>query len=103
MKDIQKKVLEFCEKHDLNSPPEHRILDTMSELGEVAKEFLKMIEYGKKPLKYREEMKSELGDLLYSVITIANSLDIDLSSALDMVLKKYERRLKKGSVGSENE
>ena len=29
---------------------EHRILDLMSELGEVAKEVLKMSDYGKKPI-----------------------------------------------------
>ena len=68
----------------------------MSELGEVAKEILKMSDYGRKPLKYRKELKSELGDLLYSIITIANSFDIDLEEALNMVLEKYEKRLKKG-------
>jgi hypothetical protein len=30
----------------------------MSELGEVAKEVLKMSDYGRKPLKYRKELKS---------------------------------------------
>lgn len=75
----------------------------MSELGEVAKEILKMSDYGRKPLKYRAELKSELGDLLYSIITIANSFDIDLEEALNMVLEKYEKRLKKGSAGSEND
>ena len=70
-----------------------------------------MSDYGKKPLKskcqvfltYKEELKSELGDLFFSVITIANSFDVDLEEALNMVLKKYERRLKKGSAGSEND
>lgn len=75
----------------------------MSELGEVAKEILKMSDYGRKPLAYREELQLELGDLLYSVITIANSFDVDLEEALGMVLKKYETRLKKGSAGSEND
>lgn len=82
---------------------EHRVLDTMSELGEVAKEVLKMSDYGRKPAEYREELKSELGDVLYSLITIANTFDIDLEDALQKVLKKYEQRLKKGSAGSENE
>ena len=75
----------------------------MSELGEVAKEILKMSDYGRKPLKYKEEIKSELGDLLYSIITIANSFDVNLEEALKMVLEKYKKRLKKGSAGSEND
>ncbi|MBL7156453.1 MAG: MazG-like family protein [Candidatus Pacebacteria bacterium] len=103
MKNIQKRVREFCEKNNLESPPEYRLLDTFSELGEVAKEILKMTDYGRKPMEFREEMKSELGDALYSLITVANSFDIDLEQALEMVLEKYEKRIKKGGAGSEND
>ena len=103
MKEIQEKIKEFCKKHDLESSPEYRVLDTMAELGEVAKEVLKMSNYGKKPPEHREELKSELGDLLYSLITIANSLNIDLTEALDLVLEKYKKRLEKGSPDSEND
>lgn len=60
MKELQQKIKEFCKKDNLESPPEHKILDIMSELGEVAKEILKMSDYGRKPLKYKEELKSEL-------------------------------------------
>ncbi len=103
MRDIQERIKKFCKENDMESPVEHRVLDTMSELGEVAKEILKMSDYGRKPLKYRAELKSELGDLLYSIITIANSFDIDLEEALNMVLEKYKKRLNKGSAGSEND
>lgn len=103
MKELQEKIKKFCKEHNLESPAEHRVLDAISELGEVAKEILKMSDYGRKPLKYREELKSELGDLLYSIITIANLFDIDLEDALNIVLEKYEKRLKKGSAGSEND
>ena len=60
MKEIQQKIKEFCKKHNLESPPEHRLLDVVSELGEVAKEVLKMTNYGRKSLEYREEIKSEI-------------------------------------------
>lgn len=103
MKELQEKIKKFCKEHNLESPIEHRVLDTMSELGEVAKEILKMSDYGRKPLRYKEELKSELGDLLFSVITIANSFDIDLEEALNIVLEKYKKRLNKGSAGSEND
>lgn len=103
MKDIQKRVREFCEKNNLELSPEHRLLDVFSELGEVAKEILKMTDYGRKPMEFREEIKSELGDALYSLITVANSFDIDLEQALEMVLKKYEKRIEKGGIGSEYE
>lgn len=103
MKEIQEKIKKFCKENNLDSPAEHRVLDAMSELGEVAKEILKMSDYGRKEIGYREEIKSELGDLLYSIITIANSFDVDLEEALNMVLEKYKKRLSKGSPGSENE
>ncbi len=103
MKELQEKIKKFCEMHNLESPPEHRVLDTMSELGEVAKEILKMSDYGRKPVEYRSELKSELGDLLYSLITIANSFDIDLEEAVNLMLEKYEKRLKRGSASSEND
>jgi NTP pyrophosphatase (non-canonical NTP hydrolase) len=102
MKDIQKKVKLFCEKNELNSPIEHRVLDTMSELGEVAKEILKMSDYGDRPIKYNDNLKMELGDLLYSIITIANVFDIDLDEALNEVIRKYEQRMLKGSPSSDN-
>lgn len=48
MKKIQQRVKEFCKKHNLEYSPEYHLLDTMSELGEVAKEVIKMTDYGKK-------------------------------------------------------
>jgi len=103
MKEIQARIKKFCEENNMESPAEHRILDTMSELGEVAKEILKMTNYGRKPMEYRKEIESELGDVLYSLITIANTFDIDMEMAVHQVLEKYERRLKKGSADSEND
>ncbi len=103
IQELQKKIKEFCKVHNLESPPEYRILDIISELGEVSKEMLKMTDYGRKPAQFREEMKSELGDLLYSLVAIANSLNVDLDEAIKIVLAKYEKRLKKGGAGSEND
>lgn len=79
----------------MGSPPEHRVLDTLSELGEVSKEILKMSNYGRKSFEAEDKSKirSELGDLLYSLITVANSFDMGLEEVLEEALKKYEKRL----------
>jgi len=45
----------------------------------------------------------ELGDVLYSLITVANTFNIDLEDALLQVLEKYKKRLENGSLGSEND
>ena len=41
MKELQEKIKKFCKEHNLESSAEHRVLDTMSKLGdEIAKEIL---------------------------------------------------------------
>jgi NTP pyrophosphatase (non-canonical NTP hydrolase) len=102
MKEIQNKVKEFCERYELECPLEVRVLDLVSELGEFAKEIIKSTNYGKKQFEFREEIKTELGDLFFSLIVLANQLGIDLEEALSLVLEKYEKRIKeKGSPGPE--
>ncbi|MBS4176580.1 nucleotide pyrophosphohydrolase [Lederbergia citrea] len=63
------------------------------ELGELAREVNH--HYGEKPKKSTEDEKSieeELGDLLFVVICLANSLKIDLQTAHDIVLEKFNTR-----------
>lgn len=103
MKEIQHNVKTFCQEYDIEIPLEYSVLDLMSELGEIAKEILKSSNYGKKPVKHKEELKGELGDVFYSLITIANTVNVDLEDALQQSLEKYKRRLKKGSPGSEQD
>jgi len=103
LKQLQTSVTEFCRENNLESPIEHKVLDLVSEVGEVAKEILKMTNYGRKPLKFQKELAPEIGDVLYSLIVVANHFEIDLEEALEMVLEKYKKRLEKGSPGSEFE
>ncbi len=98
---MQDKVKEFCERYDLHCPLEIRVLDLVSEIGEFAKEIIKATDYGKKEFEFREGIEEELGDVLFSLIVVANQLNIDLENALDLVLKKYEKRIKeKGNASS---
>lgn len=103
MKELQQRVKMFCKDHNMDLPIELRLLDSMSELGEVAKEILRMSNYGKQPLAYKDSLQSELWDVFYTLIAMANIYDIDLEHALDVVLKKYEKRLLKWSADSINE
>ena len=103
MKDLQQKIRKFCDDNDMNAAAPSRFLDLVSEVGEVSKEVLKMNDYGRKELEFRDEIRSELGDVLFSLVALANKLDVDLENALELVLAKYEKRLKKGSAGSEND
>jgi NTP pyrophosphatase (non-canonical NTP hydrolase) len=63
------------------------------ETGELAREVNHY--YGEKPKKPDEEEKTieeELGDILFVLSCIANSLDIDLSEAFDSTMKKFASR-----------
>jgi NTP pyrophosphatase (non-canonical NTP hydrolase) len=63
------------------------------ELGELAREVNHY--YGEKPKKSSEKEKTieeELGDMLFVMICFANSLNIDLQEAHDLVMKKFNTR-----------
>ena len=101
IKELQKRILAFVRKYNLEHSPEISALDLVSEVGEIAKEILKSSNYGKRPSQQREEMKAEIGDAFYSLINLANTHKIDLEEALNLAFKKYEERLRKrGAVGS---
>lgn len=102
LNDLQNRIKKFVEENQLNSPEEACVLDLVSEVGEAAKEILKMTDYGRSPLKKNEEIKEEIGDVFYSLIVLANKFNISLEEALELALKKYQKRLKKGSLGSES-
>ncbi|MBH10688.1 MAG: nucleotide pyrophosphohydrolase [Candidatus Marinimicrobia bacterium] len=102
MKQIQEKVKIFCEENKLSLSIEHRVLDTMSEIGELSKEILKASNYGNKPIVLNDKMRLEFGDILFSLITIANSLEIDLDESINQVLEKYQKRIKKNFSPSSN-
>ena len=100
---IKKKVDDFCKQNNLSNSPEFRFLDLVSEVGELSKEILKSSDYGKKKIQLTENMKSEFGDILFSLITTANAFDVNLETELNSVLEKYERRMTKGSPDSGND
>lgn len=101
MKDIQEKVKILIKKYNLESSSEIRFIDLISEVGELGKEILKGNNYGKKEHRNTENLESEVGDVFFSLICVANELNIDLEQALDEVLKKYENRFsEKGNIGS---
>ena len=101
MNNIQEKVNELIKRYNLESPVEIRFIDLVSEVGELGKEILKGNEYGKKDFCNTENLESEIGDTFFSLICVANGLNINLQNALDNVLNKYENRFSNnGSIGS---
>ena len=100
---MQQKVKIFNEsiKKSNDMPVYARLLDIQSEIGEMAKEYLKGSKYGEDIFEMSEDFELELGDVLYSIFSLANELNIDSELALDKVLKKYKKRFdEKNNLGS---
>lgn len=73
--------------------PEIMILRLAEELGELAREVNHV--YGPKKKKASEAEGSiamELGDLLFVLVSFANSLDVDLESIFLAVMEKFRTR-----------
>ena len=101
MTDWQRRVTDFARQHDLLHDPTAHVLDLVSEVGEVAKEVLLFTDYGRRAPQSRPQLADELGDALYSLLTLAEACGVDAGAALDAALEKYERRLtERGEPGS---
>jgi len=101
MVKLQRVVQQFTSEHGLESSVAARLLDLAAEVGELAKEGLKGSDYGKQPFQQSEAWQDELGDVVFTLICLANSTDVDLEAALHGVLEKYRQRINAhGEAGS---
>ena len=102
---MQNKVNKFNNEkncHKMKMPETARLADIASELGELNKEVLKGSGYGTKEFKVTDEFVMEFGDVMYSLLSLAQETGINAEIALDIALEKYKNRIeKKGTMGSE--
>lgn len=88
--DVDKYISQFKEGY---FTPLELVARMTEELGELSREV--MHEYGPKKKKASENAGSiadEMGDILFVLICMANSLDIDLGEAHDRVMDKFNTR-----------
>lgn len=65
----------------------------VEEVGELSREINDR--YGEKPKKASEEegdVGAELADILFVIVCLANSLDLDMTQAFERVMEKYKIR-----------
>lgn len=94
--DFQKTVENFNKEkncHEKPMPISARLLDLESELGELAKEYLKPTNYGTSDFVLTEDFKLELGDVLYSIFSLAIESGADAKECLEKVIEKYRKRI----------
>ena len=93
---MQNKVKNFNDNKGVHTRPmsvSARIMDINSEMGELAKEYLKATNYGTQDFQITEDFIMEYGDVLYSLLSLANEVNIDANHSLDMILDKYQKRI----------
>ncbi|MCL5063864.1 MAG: nucleotide pyrophosphohydrolase [Firmicutes bacterium] len=74
-------------------PPSIMMLRLAEEVGELAREINHV--YGMKPKRQDESESSvamELGDCLFVLVSLANSLALDLNRVFEQVMEKFEIR-----------
>lgn len=94
MKDMQKEVDAYIGQFKEGYfSPLAMMARLTEEMGELAREINHY--YGEKPKKTTEKERSieeELGDVLFVMICMANSLNIDLETAHNIVMNKFNTR-----------
>lgn len=97
--DEQQKVAQFIQENEMEAPPAYRLLDLVSELGEVAKDAAESTDYGDCPNDL-DINSDEIGDVLFSLLALADTVEIDAGNALDEALAKYDDRITESDTAS---
>ena len=95
LQDIQRAVDALIKEewHSDYWAPLSSLARLTEEVGELAREINH--NYGEKPKKASEEVGSiatEMGDILFILASMANSIGVDLDAAFEGVMAKYQHR-----------
>jgi NTP pyrophosphatase (non-canonical NTP hydrolase) len=91
--DIQKSVDDWIKQNSGYWPPLGMLAAVMEEVGEVSREILHLTSTKiKKSSEPKNSLETELGDLFYAIVCIANSYNISLDSALKKSMDKFQTR-----------
>ncbi len=94
IKDYQKRIDDSLK---IYKKPYWHPLSQMARLSEETGEVARILNhlYGDKPKKIdekHEDLSDELADVLFTVMCLANSNDIDLDAAMDRAIAKHNTR-----------
>jgi len=101
MNNYQKTAADLAREYSLDAPGIARYADLVSEVGELGKELLAGSKYGAQELQITDDTAKEMGDVLFSLAMLANSLDLDMEACFDAAIAKYRIRFEQtGQIGS---
>ena len=73
-------------------------MDIESEIGELAKEYLKASKYGTQKFEMTDDFKEEFGDVLYAMLSLSNEVGLSAEECLDIALNKMKNRMEKNKT-----
>ena len=92
IKEAQKQVDDWISQfEDGYWPPLSQLAALVEEVGETARE-INHIEGSKTKRSGKDNLESELGDVLFALICLANSYDISLEDSFKKTMSKYDKR-----------
>lgn len=89
----QQRVQRFLDERGPTASVASRLLDLVSETGELSKEWLQATDYDQSEFAPTAGWLEELGDVYFCLLSLASLTAVDLEQALDEALAKYRRRL----------
>ena len=91
--EAQTEVKEFVKERNWQTPASDILIHMTEELGEIARNILKMKNYGGQHTSDGgDNMKEELADLFYLLLKLANETNIDLTKAFEEKMEKNAKR-----------
>ncbi|MCD6373132.1 MAG: nucleotide pyrophosphohydrolase [Thermococcus sp.] len=90
MNELQRRVDELISEFGGYWPPFEMLVAIVEEIGELSDVLLRL--EGSKGLASPEELKEELGDVMFALACLANHYGIDLFEALSASIDKYKSR-----------
>ena len=93
IKEAQEFVDKFVKERNWQTPLSDILIHMIEEFGEVARNVLKMKNYGGQHTSDSEhDITAELADLFYLLLKLANETKIDLNKAFDEKMEKNAKR-----------
>src|SRR3954462_934410 len=97
---IQSAVEAAIERHGLAADPATRLVDLVSEGGELGKAFVESTRYGRVPFARTSNWDEEIGDVAFALVALAAATGTPLQPAIDDALAKIDRRITETGTAS---
>ena len=89
-----KSLEDFIARHNLETAPEWSLLDIQAQLGELTRALLKQTNFGRETAPLESPIAHEkIGDLMFAIAYFALLHNVDLETAMNDSIKRFEKKL----------